>query len=184
MNLYIRLILFALKLGFRAKMSVLETSSLRFHVLPNDLDFNMHMNNGRYLTIMDFGRFDLMIRTGLAKKAFKNSLAPILGSAKIRYRIPLKPFQAFDLETRTLCWDEKWVYMEQRFIIPKGPLQGAAAAIALVKASLYDTQNRKSLPPQDMLALINQGTLQSPSMPDYVQSWQAAEKSLQELTAK
>ena len=29
-------------------------------VWPNDLDTNAHMNNGRYLTLMDLGRFDLM----------------------------------------------------------------------------------------------------------------------------
>ena len=69
MNLYIRLIIYLIKSLFRNQMDVLETSHLRFHVWPNDLDFNMHMNNGRYLTVMDLGRFDLMIRTGLMKKA-------------------------------------------------------------------------------------------------------------------
>ncbi|MDC0434241.1 thioesterase family protein [bacterium] len=34
-------------------------------VLPNDLDLTMHMNNGRYLTICDFNRVDLFVRSGL-----------------------------------------------------------------------------------------------------------------------
>ncbi len=47
----------ALLAAWRApKLGILETSVLRFRVWPNDLDFNFHLNNGRYLTLMDIGR--------------------------------------------------------------------------------------------------------------------------------
>ena len=38
---------------------------LPLRVLPNDLDTNLHLNNGRYLTLMDLGRVDLMLRMGV-----------------------------------------------------------------------------------------------------------------------
>ncbi len=57
------------------------------------------MNNGRYLTVMDLGRLNLILRTGLWRVVMKKKLAPVLASAQIRYRLPLKPFQLFDLET-------------------------------------------------------------------------------------
>ena len=100
MNLYIRLLLCILKSIRAPRMDILDKSVLRFHVLPTDLDFNMHMNNGRYLTIMDLGRLDVMIRTGLIKRVTDKSHAPVVGSAKIRFRLPLLPFQAYDLETQ------------------------------------------------------------------------------------
>ena len=38
---------------------------IRLTTLPTDLDILRHMNNGRYLSLFDLGRWDLLIRTGL-----------------------------------------------------------------------------------------------------------------------
>ena len=43
-------------------------------VWPNDLDTNAHMNNGRYLTLMDLGRFDLMTQCGLVGTVLKKKV--------------------------------------------------------------------------------------------------------------
>ena len=34
-------------------------------VMPSDLDFNLHMNNSKYLRELDFGRFGLYVDKGL-----------------------------------------------------------------------------------------------------------------------
>ena len=184
MNLYIRLFLYLIKAAFRKKIDAMETSSLRFHVWPNDLDFNMHMNNGRYLTIMDLGRLDFMLCCGLFIKAMKKGYAPVLGSVKIRYRLPLMPFQAYDPKTKLISWDEKWIYMEQRFVISKGQKAGAVAAIALLKASLLDTKNKKTVPAPELLKMIGHDDLAPPPMPDYVLQWISAESALRDVTAQ
>ncbi len=85
MNLYIRLFALWIRLFFSKKQHPLELTARFFRVWPNDLDFNFHMNNGRYLTIMDLGRFDLMGKTKLWKLALKRGWMPVLGSAKIRF---------------------------------------------------------------------------------------------------
>ncbi len=141
MNLYFRLIYMLIASFFKEKLpSALSTGSLYFHVLPTDLDLNGHMNNGRYLTIMDIGRMDFVLRVKLAGYVIKNGYIPVLSSAKMRYRIPLMPFEEYELQTRILCWDDKWVFMEQRFIIADGPKAGVAAAIGLIKGSFYRAQ--------------------------------------------
>ena len=63
MNLYFRLIL-VLVSGFfsKTRTSIMDVHAIWFRVLPNDLDSNLHMNNGRYLTIMDLGRTDALLR--------------------------------------------------------------------------------------------------------------------------
>lgn len=182
MNLYIRLIALLIKFLFRPRMDIMDTSVTRFLVWPNDLDLNMHMNNGRYLTVMDLGRLDLMLRSGLAKAALKAGYGPVLGSAKIRYRLPLLPFHPFEIHTRLVCWDEKWAYMEQRFVLVKGAKAGAVAAIALVKAGLYD--GKSTVHPKVALDLIGKSDLQSPPMPDYFADWVAAEESIKAVTAQ
>lgn len=184
MNLYFRLLMVVLHALRAAKLAVLtDVSRVRLRVYPNDLDNNGHMNNGRYLTIMDLGRLDLVMRTGLLKTMLDRKLAPTLASAQIRFRMQLLPFQPFDLETRVVCWDDKWVYMEQRFLFVNGPKAGAVAAIALVKGGFYDRTIKTTIPTADILTAIGQPTLQSPSFPDYVEDWIRAEDSLRDVTA-
>lgn len=182
MNLYIRVLYLLIASFFKPRLKgILATSRLRFYVLPNDLDFNGHMNNGRYLTIMDLGRFDMILRSGLLRVMIKQKSVPVLGSAKIRYRLPLMPFEAFDLHSRILCWDEKWFYIEQRFLKTKGDKAGQVAAIAVLKGSFYSKTTRTTLPVPDVLHLIGSDQ-KSPDFPPHIIAWQAAEDSLKDVT--
>lgn len=61
MNLWFRLLHLLLCSLFRPKLEApFGVSRLQFRVLPNDLDSNLHMTNGRYWNIFDLGRLDLM----------------------------------------------------------------------------------------------------------------------------
>ena len=42
-----------------------EIGRIRVTTLPTDIDLLRHMNNGRYLSLFDLGRWDLLVRTGL-----------------------------------------------------------------------------------------------------------------------
>lgn len=129
MNLLLRLAWLLLTVKFRSRLGMLDDSVRRFIVWPNDLDLNLHMNNGRYLTVMDLGRFDLTFRTGLGRLLFKRRWRPVVGGVRITYRRSLDPFQRYELHTRLHAWDAKWVYLEQRFI-----RNGQVHAEAMVKA--------------------------------------------------
>lgn len=114
---------------WRKPMQPLDTSILNLHVLLNDLDLNWHMNNGRFLTIMDLGRMDLLKRTGTLDMAIKNKWMPIVGNATIDFKRPLKLWQKYELHTRISGWDDKWIYLEQTFfsrdkLIAKGHIKG------------------------------------------------------------
>ena len=183
MNLYFRLIYMLIASFFKKKLtSPLDTGSLYFRVLPTDLDLNGHMNNGRYLTIMDIGRMDFVLRVKLAGYVIRNGYLPVLSSAKMRYRIPLMPFEEYELQTRILCWDEKWVFMEQRFIIADGPKAGVAAAIGLIKGSFYDKNSKTTVPTGNIIKAIGHDE-DSPHMPEYILKWQEAEDVLRDAMA-
>ena len=184
MSLFLRTLWVYLLSFFRPRISdILALATVNFYVLPNDLDTNIHMNNGRYLTIMDLGRFDLVLRTGIFGQMFKQNAMPVLSAAQMRWRLPLQPFQKYTLETRVICWDEKWVYMEQRFIICGGPKNKAVAAIGIVKGGFYSNARRETVPTQEILKSLNLDK-QSPAMPDHVREWQAAEEHLKAVTAQ
>ena len=183
MNLLIRLFFVWLRSlkGFEER-GVTDVFKLRLRVLPTDLDLNFHLNNGRYLTLMDLGRFDWISRAGLIGEARKRKWLPVLGAVQMRYRIQLMPFQPYDLETRILCWDDKWVYMEQRFVIASGKKKGAVAAIGIVKGGLFDAGTKTTVPTPELINLIDKNAV-SPEFPDYIQSWIKAEDDLRKVTA-
>ena len=181
MNLIFRL--FAICIGYlfnRDRIDPLGVSAINSRVWPLDLDANMHMNNGRYLSIMDLGRLDLMVRIGVVGQVMKNKWMPVLSAATIRYRLPLNPFQKFRLETKIAWWDDKWFYIEQRYLIVGGDKDNAVAAIAFVKGSLYDRKSRKTVPSQELINLA--GSPDKPEKPDYIESWQASELAMKEIT--
>ncbi len=64
MNLLFRMLLTLFLARRASRLNPLDTASKQMRVLPNDLDVQMHMNNGRYLSIMDLGRLDLIVRLG------------------------------------------------------------------------------------------------------------------------
>ena len=183
MNLYFRVLIVFFRALFGKKISdFTQPSSIRLRVYPNDLDTNLHMNNGRYLTILDLRRLNLIQRAGILREMMRRKYAPVLGSAQIRFRLPLLPFRHFDLETRVLCWDDKWIYMEQRFLLTGGKKAGAVAAIALVKGSFYDPAAKATVPTDIFLGQVGYHK-PSPPFPPYLLDWIKAEESLKAVTA-
>lgn len=170
MNLYIRLLILLFKLPFiKQDSDVLTPTLLPMHVWPNDLDFNFHMNNGRYLTLMDLGRFHLLAKKGLLSKVFKRKWQPVLGGAKIHFIKALGPFSRFNLKTEVLYWDEKWIYIEQHFI-----QNNQLMATAMVKALFV--HKGKRLKPESLFELISQTPPTRPACPVTLQHWLDSEK--------
>jgi acyl-CoA thioesterase FadM len=151
---------------FGARLAPLGESVVRLRVWPNDLDTNLHMNNGRYLTIMDLGRLDLMFRTGLGRVIVTQRWRPMVGTAVIRFRRGLAPFERYDLKTRIVSWDEKWFWLEQRF-----ERNGDVVAVGAIKGLFRDS--RGNVPTAEVLSLL--GVTEVPQIPDWLLAWQRAE---------
>ena len=152
MNLWIRLLLYLLASPLRPSIAApFGTSRLRFRVWPTDLDTNLHMNNGRYLTIMDIGRLDLVVCTGLWRSVVKHRWMPVVSTSAVRFRRELRLFEQFALETRVRYWADSVIVMEHRFRFTKGNRKGAIAATALMKAGFYDRKEKSFVPVQRIM---------------------------------
>ena len=144
MNLWLRLLWLLLTPRRRGHLVLpAEPSTLYFRVWPHDLDPSMHLNNGRYLTLMDLGRLDILARSGLLREVWRRKWTPIASAISIRFRRELCTWQKFRLETRLLCWDASNDVIEQTFWIEGGPRNGQVAARALFKGGLYDRRDKK-----------------------------------------
>ena len=114
-------------------LGVLDEDRLRMRVWPNDIDLNLHMNNARYLSVMDYARTHLLARTRLLEHIVRSRWQPLVGAAWLTYRRSLPLFSAFSLTSRMICWDEKWFYIEQTFTRPRAkwpPWAGSKAFCA------------------------------------------------------
>lgn len=156
MNLWLRLLWCLLTQPFRPKLAVPDgVSTLNFRVMPHDLDAIGHMNNGRYLTIGDLGRMDLVLASGLWRMVVKNRWTPIASTIAIRYRREIRLFEPFRLETRLLGWEGTVCVIEHQFVFVKGERVGQVAARALFKGGFYDRKARAFVPMTEVMAAMN-----------------------------
>ena len=144
---------------------VTKTTSIEGIVLPSDVDWNMHMNNSKYLREMDFGRIFHVVENGIYGVARTLGAIIVVGAVTIRYRRSLQLWERFQLWTRILCWDDRDFYYEQRFV----DRQGITCAIALVKVSV-----RRSTPRELLERACADGCPEDPPIPSQVEAWKVA----------
>ena len=178
MKLWFRMLYYLITSKFRPNIeNLLDTSELTFRVWPTDLDISLHMNNGRYLTIMDFGRLDLMVRSPLWRQALKNKWTPVVSNTIVRFRRELRCFQPFILETRIVDWTDIDAVFEHRILFAKGPRKDQVAAYALVRAGLYDRAKKAYVPVETLMELTNTYPSEKPNL-DEVKKFAHAEEML------
>ena len=153
-------------LGPRRAADALDGATVRFRVWPNDLDLNRHMNNSRYLAMMDLGRYDLTRRTGLLRAVRQRGWFPVVAAQTIRFRKSLAPFASYELHTRVAGWDEKSFYLEQVF-----RKDGEVVATGWVRARFLSKGGPHAT--TEVLAAIGE-TRASPGIPAEIQAWSAA----------
>jgi acyl-CoA thioesterase FadM len=168
MNLLLRLLLVVLRALAGRRLALLaDTSVLHLRVWPTDLDLNLHMTNSRYLSVMDLGRFDLLIRAGLARPVLANRLQPVVGGIRIAFRRPLAPLQCYRMETRLLGWTEHVMVVRHRLLIGP-PAAEDLAAEADVRFLLL--RRGQKVPSRELLATIGIRTA-SPPLGDDIAAW-------------
>jgi acyl-CoA thioesterase FadM len=154
MNLIFRMLYVFVLSQFREPLGIGNSlSKLSLHVLPNDLDINFHMNNGRYLTICDLNRVDLFIRTGLLKAMFRRKWIPVIAEHTMTYKKPLGLLEHFRVELETTHWDEKYFYMKHTFTSNE-----RTAAEGTSKGCVY-ARGLDVVSPADAIAAVEQDRL-------------------------
>jgi acyl-CoA thioesterase FadM len=170
MNLYLRL-LWTLLRSVRLPVIRLGDSLQRsLRVLPNDLDINGHMNNGRYLTLVDLMLVEYFVRSGFARVMLRHGWRPMAGGSFISYRRGLKPFQTYALRFRFDASDEHWNYMRFEFVS-----EGRVCAAGYMKGAAV--AHNGLVPNRHSFAAMGL-PLPEPGLPAPVRDWLAAERGV------
>jgi acyl-CoA thioesterase FadM len=167
---WIRLIRTALTCIGKPRIDVLDTTCIRLRVWPNDLDLNLHVNNGRYLALADIARMHWFVRSGAVGVARGQRAAPIVGDAVAKFRRDLKPFQKFEIHSRMLGWDTRWGFMEHRFV-RHGRVLGVVAVRGVFKGP------NGPIAPQVFLDALGIPHA-APELPQWIVEWNSGCESL------
>ncbi len=165
---YLRLLkLFATK-KTRKKLAIGDESILPMRVCFVDIDPFMELNNGRHLTLMDFGRFDLAMRSGLLSVVKKKGWGLAVAGASVRYRHRLKLMQKYSLHSQVVGYDDLWFYFHQKTI-----REGKIHSAALIRTAV--TSKQGIVKTSEVLKIMGHEDI-NPTVPDWVVAWAKADE--------
>jgi acyl-CoA thioesterase FadM len=153
------------------QISAAEPVSSRFRVLPHDIDINLHLNNGRYMQLIDVNRMEFLLRTGVIDILRKRRWKPILGSTTIQFRRELRLWEEAIASTRLIGWDDRWTYLEHRIETP----EGKPVALAMARAGF---RHKGAWVPVESLRAALPLPLRPMVLPAHADIWRDLDESL------
>ena len=149
------------------KLGLLDTHVSQHICWPWDIDPFMELNNGRTLTLYDLGRFGLFARLGMLAKLKEKRWAGTVAGSSVRYRRRVRMFDRFEMHTRILGWDSRFIYLEQGMY-----RKGEYTSHVLIRTAITDANG---LVPTKIVSEYCLDGLSSPALPDWVTAWTEAE---------
>lgn len=165
---FFRVFLTLQRAKYRPKLDPLETAVLQQSVWLTDLDIYAELNNAKYLTLMELARWDMGVRTGLVELIKKHRWGLVVAGCSIRYRKRLRLFQKFDMHTRVVGADDRWVYIQQDIF-----RKGEQCTGALFRTAV--TSRQGLVDPTRVFREL--GVEQMPAVPEWVKLWDESDQS-------
>lgn len=144
-----------------------EVGRIRLTTLPTDIDLLRHMNNGRYLSLFDLGRWDLLTRSGLIDAMRRRGWYAVVSSETVTFRKSLELWQQFTVESRFMGHDDKALYLEHRAVV-----DGEIYARAIIRARMLKRKGG-TVPHEELFAELGRPE-GLPDVAEWVHDWAAA----------
>ncbi|KAI9322265.1 hypothetical protein BX666DRAFT_2022765 [Dichotomocladium elegans] len=117
--------------------------------LYDDVDFNFHMNNGMYNKVLDFSRVHLLF-TLFPRVMIESTHGIVCHNAGVvtLFKKEIPPLSTYQVQTRILTWNAKWLWLQHRFMLPSGDI-----ACVSVSKLVFKKSNGKTIPPAQLFEL-------------------------------
>ncbi|KAI8331290.1 hypothetical protein BD560DRAFT_415852 [Blakeslea trispora] len=115
----------------------------------DDIDYNQHMNNSTYNKILDFNRIHLLY--AIFPKIMMEPQHHIFGhnaGVVTLFRKEIPPLASYKVQSRVWSWNEKWLFLQHRFLLE----DGTVACIAISKV-VFKRLSGKTIPPHEVMEL-------------------------------
>ena len=113
---YLRMFRIQLAARRGPRLGLHDVAVRRERVWLTDIDELRHMNNSVYLGLLDHARLDLLLRSGAWAAIRAAGIYPVVTTQTISYRKSLELGDRYEIQTRIAGYDERQVYIEQRFV--------------------------------------------------------------------
>jgi len=163
MRLYFRLLTTSIQARYKELLTPLDESNMDLRVIPTDIDCHGRMHSSRYLNLMELGWTDFTTRIGLSNLIRNRRWKTRIIAVNMNYLCPLRLLQRYTLSTKLLYWDNRYLYLEQRFQVGK-----TTVAVGQVKTMICGRHD--SIAPGYILELLGYDPA-SPKMPTAIQHW-------------
>ena len=137
---------------------------------PQDLDIFLELNNGRALTLYDLGRIAMAQRAGLVAVLKRKRWGLTMAGSHVRFRRRIRGFERFEVRSRAVCWDDKFIYIEQSM----WKRNGECTSHVLYRSAVTDKNG--IVIPARVLSAMGQDS-PSPVMPKWIAHWTRAESA-------
>lgn len=150
------------------ELSFGDTHVSHHRVWPWDIDPFMELNNGRTLTLFDLGRLLLGKRAGLLRVLRQEKWSMTMAGVCVRYRRRLRSFERFEMRSRAIGWDARFIYLDQTM----WKLDGECANQAIYRVAITD---KNGIVATDRLLKAMGVAPEAMQLPAWVQTWLDAE---------
>ena len=155
-----------LKARFREKLHFSGASVIHCRVGLTDIDMFFELNNARYLSYMELGRWDYSYRVGFLQLMQSKQWGVAVGGASIRYRRRIPLYSKFTVTSTLICHDGRWFYFLQEF--HRG---NTICASALMKVCAVSKDGL--IPATEVIGELGENL--DSEIPDWVNAWIEAE---------
>jgi acyl-CoA thioesterase FadM len=176
MNLYLRLLWTLIRAARLPKLAASDVLERTLRVWPGDLDIIGHMNNARYLAVVDLMLVEFFVRTGIARAMLQSSWRPMSGGSVVTYRKQLRPFQQYRLRFTLQAADTHWNYMRFEFLREDGVVCAAGIMKGAVVGRSGLVTNSESYARSGHAFVLGE-------LPETVEHWLAAERGIMAWSA-
>jgi acyl-CoA thioesterase FadM len=152
-------------------LDLTETHVSQHICWPWDLDIWLELNNGRAMTLYDLGRSMNAQRVGLIRAITRKRWGMTMAGSTVRFRRRIRGFERFEMRSRAVCWDDKFIYLEQSM----WKRNGECASHVMFRSAV--TNAKGIVPPARVLAEMGRPDARSPEMPDWIRAWVAADQT-------
>lgn len=117
-----------------------------------ECDMFLHKSNSTYFTELDIVRTDALCRLFgkfFDQYALKYNSAPYIPVAAVQatFKKEIKPYARYDVTSRVLSWDDKWLFLLSKFTLPGQKNRTACTAIT----KYVFKHGKKTIPPKEYL---------------------------------
>src|SRR5699024_12776143 len=94
-----------------------DSSRLTLRVLPTEIDIFGHVNNGMYFSIMDLGRLDMMVRSGVWKTLQAKGGSGVVSAETISFRKALRLGHRYHVDPCLIGVDARTAFFAHRIVV-------------------------------------------------------------------